>query len=243
MRRASVRFTIRRMMAVVALVAFVLWLLQHPDGLPFAIGVCALVAAFGCGLSVRGRRREAAIGFIASTMTATAAVIPFCVYLQGWALIVAFIGMVFGLPLTLGFGTAWAMAAIRGNLAGGPSPWSRWHPLPALLLVVAMTASPPMTIWTFWPLRAAFLISRPALERLADRVAAGQNPAFPTWAGVYRIVGSRYVNGWVALIFDPNPSGPSAFVRYPPGENVPRRTAILFISLKLTPRWTFEIED
>ena len=108
-----------------------------------------------------------------------------------------------------------------------------------------MAALPTMTVWTFWPLRAAFLVSKPSLESLADRVAAGQTPAFPTWAGVYRIVGSRSdpTNGWVALIFDPNPSGKSVFVRYPLGMNVPRRTASPFISLELTSRWTFEMED
>jgi hypothetical protein len=92
--------------------------------------------------------------------------------------------------MILGFGTSWAIAAIRGDTDHGRPHSASWPPLLAIVLALSMAMTPLMTLLTFWLLRVAFLISRPALERLADRVAAGQAIAFPIRAGLYRIVGS-----------------------------------------------------
>ncbi len=46
MRQRYVRFTIRRLMAVVAFAAVILWLLQHPGGVFLALGLGGLVLAF-----------------------------------------------------------------------------------------------------------------------------------------------------------------------------------------------------
>lgn len=236
-------------MAVVALVAVVLWLLHYPDGVPFAIGLGSLALAFGCGLAVRARRRAAAIALVTSVVAANVGMFPVCLYLDGPLLIIAGLEMCVAIPAILGFGTAWAVAATRRDEARpGQRSLMAWNPLLAFLLVLALAASPPMAWVTFWPLRTVFFLSRPALESLADQVAAGQAPPFPTWAGSCRIVGYRIDpdTGNVALITDPNPAGHSAFVRYHIGPDSKRWSGPLgspFMSLDLNPTWRFEMED
>ncbi len=46
-------------------------------------------------------------------------------------------------------------------------------------------------ITTFWPLRVAFLVSMPALNRIADRVEAGEQIRRPEWAGVFLILKTK----------------------------------------------------
>ena len=72
----DMRFTIRRLMAAVVLVAIFLWLMRRADGVPFAVALGGLVLAFACWASVRGRRRRAAICFLASVVTANALEAP-----------------------------------------------------------------------------------------------------------------------------------------------------------------------
>ena len=63
-----------------------------------------------------------------------------------------------------------------------------------------------------WPLRAAFRLSAPALDRLADRVESGEAPRFPAWAGLYRIRGTkRTPRGDTASIVGSDSKGDSAF--------------------------------
>jgi hypothetical protein len=82
-------------------------------------------------------------------------------------------------------------------------------------LVFALGFFPLTMLFTRWPLRLAFLASAPAMDRLADRVAAGRSVTSPEWAGLFRVVGSAVEpsNGNVGLIIDPDPSGRSGFVR------------------------------
>jgi hypothetical protein len=94
-----------------------------------------------------------------------------------------------------------------------------------------------------WPLYVAFALSKPALERLADRVAAGESVTGPEWAGVYQIVGSRTdSSGNVALLLDANPNGPIGFVRM---TNSQERPLVLPTDLcvPLTPSWSYNSED
>src|SRR5262245_22961305 len=78
---------------------------------------------------------------------------------------------------------------------------------------------PCLTVLTHWPLYLAFLVVRPALDWLADRAAAGQSIGWPQWAGPFRLVRADVDprSGHVALVIDPNPGGPSGFVRDRPG--------------------------
>ncbi len=50
---------------------------------------------------------------------------------------------------------------------------------------------------------------------LADRVAAGQPLTFPRRAGLFPLAGSALdaATGNIGLMIDPNPSGPTGFVR------------------------------
>src|SRR5262249_53313702 len=73
-----------------------------------------------------------------------------------------------GCPFILGIGAAWATPATRRTARSRRSPLLAWP------LVLAVALAPFSMLLTPWPLRLAFLASRPAMERLADRVAAGK---------------------------------------------------------------------
>jgi hypothetical protein len=245
----DMRFTIRRLMAAVVLVAIFLWIVRHADGAPFAVAVAELVMAFVYWALVHGRRRRAAICFLASVVAANALEAPLSVYFSGsWRVMVSLgVGLFVGIPMILGFGTAWSFSDTRRHATDGWPPKLSW-PFLSFFLTVAMAVTPLVTLWTFWPLRAAFLVSWPALERLADRVAAGHAVPFPVHAGVYRVVGSATDprTGSVGLIIDPNPSGRSGFVRYLPGTTSGPGCGPfhnLFMGMSMSRRWTFEVED
>jgi len=99
------------------------------------------------------------------------------------------------LPVTLGAGAAWAASA-AGVAARGA--WSRATAGCAVVLLVSL---PPLAAWTHWPYRVAFLASLPALNRLADRVAARNPPPTPILVGRYWITarGLDYQTGDVVL--------------------------------------------
>jgi hypothetical protein len=243
MRLPRMRLTIAELMAAVLYAAVLLWLLSDRHAVP-SVGMAWFALAFVCWASVRGRRRPAAICFGASVIAANSSVAPLCVYHQGWAWTGLYIGLLGGMPMIFGFGAAWAGAAMRRDMDYGRSPSASWPPLLAIVLALSMSMTPLMSVLTFWPLRAAFLISRPALERLADQVAAGKAPPFPIRAGVFRIVGSATdpVSGNVALITDPEPSGRAGFVRSKP-ETPHGPLSSLFMGMSLSQTWAFEIED
>jgi hypothetical protein len=101
---------------------------------------------------------------------------------------------------------------------------------------------------TPWPLRLAFEISRPAMDRLADRVAAGHGYGGPQWAGLFYIAASDVdaETGNVGLIIDPDPSGRSGFARAAPGvawERYARPFRGQNFSDRLGGRWSYENED
>ena len=244
MRLWHVRFTIWRLMAVVAIAAIFFWLLHEPDGLPFAVGIGGLTLAFTCWAVVPGRRRPAVIAFGGSVVVANGLVAPLCVFCHGSAWPGVFAGVFYGIPMALGFGIAWAVAATRTDAAHTGSARVLGPPLLVLLMAVTTAVTPLITLWTFWPLRVAFLVSRPALERLADRVAAGPAPAFPVQAGLYRVVGCAIdpATGNIALITDANPGGREGFVRSQP-ETPHGPFPSLFMSIKFSRRWAFEMED
>jgi hypothetical protein len=95
---------------------------------------------------------------------------------------------------------------------GGSHSWSssvwKW--------VIVLSLMPGVTAYTLWPFRLEFLTVRSTLERLADQVAAGQAVSSPRSAGPFQLVASAVDSeaGGVALLIDPNPSGPSGFVRH-----------------------------
>lgn len=86
-------------------------------------------------------------------------------------------------------------------------------------------------------LRLAFLACRPTLERLADRVDAGL-PVGPRWVGPFRIVaGERRYGAVTILVTNPEPSGPTGFVR---SRTTP---GAVFEKVRLDPNWLLYTED
>ena len=101
--------------------------------------------------------------------------------------------------LALGFPTALlllAVAVVAWVCRGAER--RRWYQLALLVVWVLLFAG---IYRTSWPMRWSFAASTPALDRLAEQVAAGQTPALPTRAGAYliRAVETRPVSGGVAI--------------------------------------------
>lgn len=63
-------------------------------------------------------------------------------------------------------------------------PLSRRYRLMGLLFPILFVS----ILWTRWPLRITFALHRPALERLADQVAAGQTVTTPRQVGMFHVI-------------------------------------------------------
>lgn len=212
------QFTIRTGMIAVAATAGLLIALS--DWLSrLVLLTFSLVAAFGARwLVCAGHRRAAAVGFwglgvVFNALLAAACTYPDYMLVPG--LFLACLCIV--VPTLAGFGVAWAVLATRDSAIPRRSLSATG------LLVFALTVMPLVTVTTLWPLRLAFLASRPSLDLLADRVAANQTITYPQRAGVYWFVNSKVnaSSGSVGLMMDPNPSGPTGFVRMRLSETAP----------------------
>lgn len=210
MRLRGIRFTIRGLMIAIGIVAGLLALANRYGVIVLALSLPCL-GVFGAEwLVFRGHRQLAACGFwtlasLINLLYAASCVAP-DVYLLipfffGWLIIVA--------PTIGGLGSAWARLATRQGAAPRRSPPAAW------VSVIALCLLPLVTLLTFWPLRLAFLTVRPALDRLADQVAAGKAVVFPLWVGPFCVARSAVdpASGNVGLMIDPNPSGPTGLVR------------------------------
>jgi hypothetical protein len=236
-----IRFRLWQIMIAVMAVAL---LLALPDGwgmivLP-ALAIPFLGTTYALCLVFRKRRRLAMFAFwlpaaLSNVLFAALCVSPE-VYLLGFAF---FVWLIFILPTTAVFGVAWAVLATREG--------SVWHRFPpgAWLAVVALAVLPLVTLWSFWPLRLAFLTVRPALNRLADQVAAGAGPSFPQWVGPFRVARSAVdpASGNVGLMIDPNPNGPTGLVRVCPGIPPNRRGPIGWDDLQVDLGWGWEYRE
>jgi hypothetical protein len=145
-------------------------------------------------------------------------------------------------PVVVGCGAAWATAVSRGGA------FRSWCPYIAWALVVSLGAAPLAIGRSTWPLRLAFFASRPALERLAERVAAGDSIRAPAWAGVFHVVRSAFdsTTGTVALLVDDDPSRHSGLVHEGPRTPSPRRLRPLYnlsVDMHLDGRWWYREEE
>ena len=154
------------------------------------------------------------------------------------------LGSLCGVPLILGFGTSWSAAATRREAVRRRSPLLAWP------LVIVLAALPLTMLFTQWPFRLAFLVSKPALDRLADRVAAGHAPPRSVRAGLFMVVKSVVdpTTGNVGLITDPDPSGRSGFVRVSPIRSTPPGRVSgpfynLYGDLQMDEGWRYQNED
>ena len=112
------------------------------------------------------------------------------------------------------------------------------------LIVVGLGLMPLSMAITPWPLRVAFAFSRPSMERIADRVAAG-GVNVPEWAGVYRVVGAvrEPSNGNIALLIDANPAARAGFVRFEVDQEPFGPLRGLNYNEPVGGPWRYQIED
>jgi hypothetical protein len=117
-------------------------------------------------------------------------------------------------------------------------------------LVIVLAALPLTMVFTPWPFRLAFLASKPAHNRLADRVAVGQAPRRQVSAGLFMVVGSIIdpASGNIGLIIDSDPSGRSGFVRFGRGFNMPQERRYgpfynLDLDLDMYDGWAYQTVD
>jgi hypothetical protein len=195
------------------MVAIATGLLALPDGLREVAAVLSLpcLALFTAWrLLLGGHRRLAAIGFWSLAILANVLFAALCALPGSLSFLLFLVWLFILLPSIAGFGATWAVLVTRGGVAPHPSRQSAW------VWVIALAVMPGVTAWTVWPFRLEFLTARSALERFADRIAAGQAISYPQWASPFRLVASRVDSetGGVALLIDPNPGGPSGFVRH-----------------------------
>lgn len=236
------RLTIKLMMIAIAVIAVLLFL-YRTSGRVLSLALIVFMAAICCWVLTRRHRRWAAWCFGVSAAVGNASVAALCIYLLnlGGVLFMSLVYVV-TFPLMLGAGSAWAVNETR-SAANRRSSFAAW------IIVLTLAVSPPVMLFTLWPLRLAFLVSRPAMDRLADRVAAGRAPNRPEWAGLYLVkntaIDTRTGSGSVGLIIDPNRGGRSGFVRLRPG-NTTNRYGPLFnfnFDEHMVGRWWYQNED
>lgn len=207
MRRRGI--TIGRLMAGVAVVAVLL--AQPWNGLWGVAGVCSVVAAgsaIGTWGVCRGRPRRAAWCFGVSAVA--------CSALVAWggleepgigALLVMTAAAVPTLPVVVFAGAAWAASEEFIGSRGGRRRARAW------CLVGLMAALPVSMVLFQWPFRLVFLATRPAWERLADRVEAGHPPTFPVRIGCHTVHWCIKAEDGVILFRNPPGKDPDRFVR------------------------------
>lgn len=133
-----------------------------------------------------------------------------------------------GLPILYLVGI-WFGAHVEGH---------RRVPVSKSILVAVLISNIASIPITNWPLRITWLASRSALENLADRVAAGENPTVPCRAGLFTIrkVDVRGGDEVVMLWMDPGGAGPSGWARGPLEEAA--RSVNLSIQTVVAPEWS-----
>ncbi len=232
-------------MIVVAVVAGLLAVALSPTALVVTFGLL-YVALIGVQWRIfRGFRRLSLLCFGVVVALINILNATLCVYLLNLGGgVLMFIGWIVAFPTVIGTGAAWASAATRRSARPRRSPLVAWP------LVLVLALSPLSMLLTYWPFRLAFLASRPAMDRLADRVEAGQRVTSPEWAGLFRVVASAVdpSTGNVGLVIDADPSGRSGFVRASVGPGMPAARSNgpfhnLNFDLQLPERWWYECED
>lgn len=234
------QFRIRTLMFAIAAVAGLLFTLRLGTGLLILLllflALCAM-PSYGFWHAARGYKRlPPKVFLVVGTFINVLCFVASITCSPLLFIFVALLPCLIGTAITLGFGAAWCTGA-----AGERSLPGRGRSL-RCAIVAAVSIAPITMLFTLWPFRLAFLVSRPSLERLADRVAAGAPVSTPVWAGPFRIVGSAVdpTTGGVGLITDPDPSGRKGFQRSGPSGGPFYN---LFFDLQLTEKWKYADED
>lgn len=139
------------------------------------------------------------------------------------------------LPLLVGAALAWSLAAA-----------DRPRTLARLSLGLACALSPLATLATDWPLRVAFLASRPSFEHLADRLTLGLPTPFPSRAGCFLVRSATLYPSTGHISFDiaSTPAAFSGFVRRSPSNpNTPGPIVNLSDRIIVADGWSYETSD
>lgn len=210
MQLPRIQFTIRRLMVAIAIAAV---LIAMPGGLRVfaaAVSLPCLAIYAARRIAMGGHRALAAIAFWGLAIPVNCLYAACCTSpgMFSWGLFLLWIPLI--VPTLAGFGATWA--ALEARRGGGHCPSCRT----ARALVFALAVMPGVTSWTVWPFRLRFLAARSALDRVADQLGAGRAVPFPRDAGPFRLAASRVdpQSRGVALLIDPDPNGPSGFVRH-----------------------------
>lgn len=205
--------------------------------------VMGLIEMFATWVSFRGKQRLAGLWFFrVCTLSDVAGLIAF-VYFRRSLVLIGGLLILMAVPVSCGLGAAWLTAARHGGTRNRSPSRLAW------LLVFACATFPLWMAVMHWPLRVAFVVSAPALERLADRVEADNMPRAPVWAGLFRIVDfavDRKTGNVAALIVDDDATGRSGLVRLGSGVPLEARHGPLFnmaFEGHLSGRWWSQEED
>jgi hypothetical protein len=244
MRMPRWRFTIKSLMIAIGLVAGLLALPSSWRELAIALvlAIASLPVIGAWWLVHRGYRRFAKWSFCVLATSINVMYVAACVAPEFYVVTPLFLGwLVIILPVLVGLGSAWAMLSKKDG------PVRNRHQTAIAVSVLVFAVLPALTLWTFWPLDVAFLVARPTLERLADRIAAGQSVGFPQRAGLFLILSSNVdpVSGDLGLLIDPNPSGRTGFVRVHPGRPTKVRGPIIGseLNVSLGSGWWYREDD
>jgi hypothetical protein len=198
MHRPCGQFTIAHLMLAVAVVASLLALHPVLRWIATILFIPWLAVTAARRLVSRRRRHLAAVGFWAVAASTNVIVAAFCIVPDvnsGAFQMMRPLFWVDALPTTIALGAAWVLLLSRD----GSVP-VRFREA-ARSLVFLVVALPILTLWTFWPLRVAFLTVRPQMDRLADQVAARKAIGYPRRVGPFRIEATAVapVSGYVGL--------------------------------------------
>jgi hypothetical protein len=242
MRPFRLRFTIQSLkIAVVVVVVAGLVAIPNGSGLTVIGLSLPFLAVVGAQwLVFRRAAGFAAFGFWVAATLINVLYAASCVVPDAYLLPALFLGwIIIAGPAIGGLGAAWVTLANNQHATPRRSSPAAW------LMVIALSVMPLMTLWTLWPLHLAFLASRPALERVADQVAAGQVIGFPRWAGLFRFAVSAVdpTTGNVGLMINPNPGGPTGFVRVSAGASRDRKRPFGWDDLDVDLGWGWEYRE
>ena len=225
------RFTIGRLMMAVAGVAGELWLVQQSIFLAIIAPGCVWMG-WRLWQMCRHQPRQAGWAVISIALIALIPLGWLDVYhrepLGRWLSTVV---LCFALPSLV----AALVASVR-DFRHQEAGLRRAGWLGVVLVFALLPASMPVTNW---PIRLAFLVSRPALDGLADRVVTGAAVEFPRWAGAFQIKGVEaepQPNSTVALLLGGS-IRPTSLSRTTSANHGPLNEP--WFEIDLSPAWRF----
>jgi hypothetical protein len=224
------------MMILIGVVACVLWVFRTFGWSVVAAVVWLPVLVLVMRL-LQGHPRLSAWVLAASSVLANSSIAFIIAYFYSrGGLVLMFLASTLFVPLVIGSGITWAKSRTVSQCISRSTAW---------VVVWFLVMLPISMMGTHWPLYLAFKVSRPAMDRLADRVARGETLTSPEQAGLYWIIMAKKEpsNSNVALIFDDDPAGMSGFVRFGDLLSESGPMTNLNFNISVGDRWFYQNED